>query len=130
MAPPPVSAPLSVMLPAAPASRASAFPAVAMVELNKMFPAAVPVVSMSTAPPSVVAETKVTLSLVVVMSPAVLMPPVPVIDTAPSAVMSPVAAIVTVPDSLIVTTPLAEVVIPPVTTRWFQSERHRPQPLS
>ena len=99
MAPPPVSAPLSVMLPAAPASRASAFPAVAMVELNRMFPAAVPVVSMSTAPPSVTARVKVILSSEVRMSPDVVSVPTRVAPktTAPPALISPAAAMVVTP---------------------------------
>ena len=82
-----------------------------------------PAVETSTAPVNVVAELKFTTSLVVVTSPAVLMPPVLVKLTAPSEVMSPPTAIVTAVVPVKVTVPLLVVVtvllsaiVPPVTT--------------
>ena len=57
------------------------------------------------------------MSFVVVTSPAVEIPPAPVMLTAPSAVISPAAAITTVPVSLKVTTPLEVVVIGAFTTK-------------
>ena len=70
-----------------------------MVELNRMFPAAVPVVSMSTAPPSVTARVKVILSSEVRMSPDVVSVPTRVAPktTAPPALISPAAAMVVTP---------------------------------
>ena len=64
---------------------------------NRILPKPAPVL-IATVPDSVVGDANVTLSLVVVTSPAVVMPRSAVRLTAPSAEMSPAAAIAIVPD--------------------------------
>ena len=109
----PVNAPDNVTLPAVPASRVRLLPAVAIVELNKMFTSLLPVVSMSTFPPSDTARVNETLSFEVRISPDVVNVPdltAPKL-TAPPALISPAAAIVVVPSPSIAIVPDAELFV-------------------
>ena len=88
----------AVMLPDSPASNDRFLSAVATVDLNKMLPAPEPV-SIDTSPDWVTAFVNVTLSLLVVISPAVVNVPdlfAPNV-TAPPDVMSPASATVVNP---------------------------------
>ena len=98
IAPPPVIELSAVIFPEAPASNDKFLSPVATVDLNKMFPAPLPV-SIATSPVCVTAFVNVTLSLLVVISPAVVNVPFfaePNV-TAPPAVISPASAIVVTP---------------------------------
>ncbi len=84
-----------LIAPAVPAFKPNVNPPPAIEARLIAAPAALPlVVSIATAPVSVVAELKFTASAVVVTLPAVLMPVAPVRLTAPSELMTPAAAIV------------------------------------
>ena len=98
IAPPPVIELSAVMFPADPASNDKFLSPVATVDLNKMFPAPLPV-SIATSPDCVTAFVNVTLSSLVVISPAVVNVPdlfAPNV-TAPLAVISPASATVVTP---------------------------------
>ena len=110
-APPPVIELSAVMLPADPASSVRFLSAVATVDLNKMLPAPEPV-SIATSPDCVTALVNVTLSSVVVISPAVVSVPVLFAPnvTAPDDVISPASAIVVTPVASISTVVVAAIV--------------------
>ena len=115
--PPPVIELSAVMLPADPASKVRFLSPVATVDLNKMFPAPAPV-SIDTSPDCVTAFVNVTLSSVVVISPAVVSVPdlsAPNV-TASDAVISPASATVVTPVASISTVEPApmELLIPMV----------------
>ncbi len=92
----PPTTPVKVTLPVPARSVRSCAPLSVLPKVMLPAPPA-PVVTL-TGPVSVVAEAKVTSSSVVITSPAVLIPPVAVSETAPSEVMSPAAARIAVPD--------------------------------
>ena len=96
-----------------PPSNVRLLPAVAIVELNNMFPPLLPVVSISTFPPNVTARVNVMLSFDVTISPDVVSVPDLFAPnaTAPPALISPADAIVVVPVPSISTVPDEELLV-------------------